>query len=126
MSKIYYDYLDIKMGRRGNYTPSEMIYVPALYGKAMVYDEANTSIKTPNSVYNFGYIEILDETVLTTVQDLVTRRGQALWMSPMTTEEAKAMLVANGYVEDPVLGFEISPAITEMGIDQEAQYLIID
>jgi hypothetical protein len=111
--KKFFKYVDISLDKKGLYTPSHTIYIPALYGKAIVQDEITSWIKTPNSVFNFWYIDIQDVSVETAIDELLALWG-IHWIKAITTTEAKAMLTANGYVEDPVNGFEISPETTDV------------
>lgn len=125
MSKLYFDYVDVKLGAKGNYTPSYTTYIPLLAWKAEIHDEVITGIKTPNSFLNFWYIEISDITVTADIQNLLARPNVNS-MKELTIAEAKAMLEANGYI-DWGSGYEITPAWT--WIDWEvipAVYLIID
>lgn len=112
MKRFYFDYLDMHLDRRWNYTPSHSVYVPTLIGKAVVYDEANTPISTPNSDFNFGYIEVSDVTKEAVVQDILTRKWPALWMNEITLTQARAMLDANWYTHDGNYLYTIVPAWT--------------
>ena len=125
--KKYFTYADVLLDKRWTYTPSHTIYIPNLVWKAEVFDEAKTPIETPNSIVNFGYIEITDETAEQDVIDLLalpTMHG----IKQITQTEAKAMLINNGYIENPINTFELIPAgVDELtGNSHDAVIIIID
>ena len=124
MAKKFFKYLDVQLWRRWKYTPSYTITIPALEWKAKVEDEQTIGITTPNSVFNLGYVEIIDPTIETTVDELFTLWGMH-GIKAITVEEARTMLDENGYLHDGSFNYTIREEITEMGFESPAVTLAI-
>ena len=127
MAKIYVRYIPINLGRRWVYTISEQIKIPALNaGGVVIKDEPILGIQTNKSIYDFGLIECPDA-LKTTVEWLVDEIWVAVWMKRITTEEARALLRENDYVDTTPGEFLIHE---ERQDDIEwtipAKYLIVD
>jgi len=69
-NKRFFKYVDVQLDKRGKYTPSHTIYVPALADKAKVEDEITIGIETPNSTFNLGYVDVIDQTIDADVTEL--------------------------------------------------------
>ena len=110
MAKRYFKYADIMLDSRGRYTPSHTIYIPKLIGKAEIFDEVKTWIQTPNTLLNFGYVEY-DISIDSDITELFSLTNMH-WISELSVEEAKTMLVNNNYVDDWTGTFEITPETT--------------
>ena len=113
--KICYKYLPINLDKRWAYYPNHQIKVPALEWKAVVYDESNYPLKSPNTIYEYGFIDIIDTTVQSDVQDLISTLGIAVWMKEITAEEMRGALDENWYVHDGNYNYTIREEITWMG-----------
>ncbi len=95
-------------------------------GKAAIYDESNYPVSTPNSYTNFGYIDVLDESVKVDIQALLNRPNVHS-MQELTAQQAKDMLTSNWYTEDPVKWFLLKEESTDLdGTVSSSVYLLID
>ena len=111
--KICFKYLPIQLERKGKYYPNHQIDVPLLEWKTVVYDESNYPLKSPNTIYEYGFIDILDPTVEADVLDLIDTLWVAVWLKKITTLDFQTALEANGYTW--VNGvYEITPEITDI------------
>ena len=106
--KKWFKYVDVQLDKRGYYTPSHTVVVPALVGKATVEDEQTIGIQTPASTFNLWYINIIDETITADVDELLALGGMH-WIKAITTTEAKQMLLDNWYTEISTDVIEIAP-----------------
>ena len=113
MTKIFYKYLPIQLDRRGQYFPNFMVKVPQLEWKAVIYDESNYPLKSPNTIYQYGFIDIIDTTATADIQDLLTTIWVAAGMKEITAEEMRGALTTNGYTATGNV-FEIQPELTDM------------
>jgi len=77
--KLYFKYIPVTLDRRGRYHPSHQVKIPALEWKAVIYDESNYLLKSPNTIYQYGFIDIIDETILSDIQDLLTTIWVTVW-----------------------------------------------
>lgn len=96
--KRFFTYCDIMLDSRGRYTPSHTIYIPKLIWKAEVFDEVKLWIETPNSLLNFWYVEILDESINDDITTLFSLPNMH-WIREITNTEAKQLLLDNWYIE---------------------------
>jgi len=124
MTNIYVKYIPINLDRRWVYTISHQIKIPVLEWKVVIKDEPILWIETLNTIYDFGIIEVLDDTLVTEIETLVDEIGTAVAMKRITNEEARQMLLDNNYIETEN-GFLIQEAITDWWIETPAKYLII-
>ena len=124
MTNIYVKYIPIHLDKKWYYTISHQIKIPFLEWKVVIKDEPILWIETPNTVYDFGVIEVLDDTLVTEVETLIDEIGVAVAMKKITNEEARQMLLDNNYIETEN-GFLIQEAITDWWIEIPAKYLII-
>ena len=121
--KRWFKYVDVMLWKKWVYTPSYTIIVPALVWKATIEDEITIWIQTPNSVFNLGYVDVIDQTIDVYVTELFALWGMH-WIKEITNTEARDILIANWYVETDN-GFLIHEAITDWWIETPAKYLII-
>lgn len=99
MLKKYFTYADVLLDKRGVYTPSHTLYFPNLAWKVEVIDEVLSGISTPNSILNFGYINIIDPDSEASVNELLTLPNMH-WIKEITVDEARTILDTNWYVHD--------------------------
>ena len=113
---IPFKYIPIQINRTNLYYPNHQIKVPALEWKAVVYDESNYPLKSENTIYEYGFIDIIDATIEADVQDLISTLWVAVWMKKITVTEMQDALELNGYTEVSPLVYEIVPAsVDEFG-----------
>jgi len=124
--KICFKYIPIKLGRKGKYYPNYMIEVSALEWKAVVYDESNYPLKSPNTIYEYGFIDIIDSTIEADVQDLISTLWVAVWMKKITVTEMQDTLELNGYTEVSPLVYEIVPASVDDLTGEPIDAILLD
>jgi len=110
--KLYFKYIPVTLDRRGRYYPSHQVKISALEWKAVIYDESNYPLKSSNTIYEYGFIDIIDETILSDIQDLLTTIWVTVWMKEITAEEMRWALSSNWYSSTWNI-FEIVPAGTD-------------
>ena len=89
--------MPINLDKRGLYYPNHQIKVGALLWKAVVYDESNYPLKSPNTIYEYGFIDIIDPTIENDIIDLIDTLWVAVWMKAITTTEMITALETNWY-----------------------------
>ena len=124
--KICYKYLPINLDKRWAYYPNHQIKVPALEWKAVVYDESNYPLKSPNTIYEYGFIDIIDATIEADVQDLISTLWVAVWMKKITVTEMQDTLELNGYTEVSPLVYEIVPASVDDLTGEPIDAILLD